>query len=318
MQCRTSSAGNLFTVLRHGIPTPCIAAFPPQVLSILRKVSLQLPRAIREFMAVTNSLSYSVSSFVSLDCSLDASAAVPVSVQRTFVSLAVPPILAIAAFLLWLLLYVRLRIIKVRLNVLVRWIGDTGLLMVLHGTVPLNTLPRTFKTLSPRTRAPCPHAPPCLFMHTFPDTLRTPPTPPHARFPSPPSQPRAPSFAEYMDTRFVTTAIVIVFYCYPGITDTLLSIYSCPRLDNDDPGLPYHGLGRAVGVYWEEDYDMRCFAGWHRALALGLGVPGVLLFSCGVPAASAAFLAMRRAQLEVGRWMGTHVAASLGVADWCS
>lgn len=199
-----------------------------QVLSILRKVSLQLPRAIREFMAVTNSLSYSVSSFVSLDCSLDASAAVPVSVQRTFVSLAVPPILAIAAFLLWLLLYVRLRIIK----------------------------------------------------------------------------PRAPSFAEYMDTRFVTTAIVIVFYCYPGITDTLLSIYSCPRLDNDDPGLPYHGLGRAVGVYWEEDYDMRCFAGWHRALALGLGVPGVLLFSCGVPAASAAFLAMRRAQLETDMTFG--------------
>ena len=51
------------------------------MLSITRKVSLQWPAAVREFLAVTNSLSYSVSSFISLDCSLDHTSAVPVSVQ---------------------------------------------------------------------------------------------------------------------------------------------------------------------------------------------------------------------------------------------
>ncbi len=256
----------------------------------------------------------------------------PVSVQRTFVSLAVPPMLAVAAFLLWLLLYARLRIIKVRHT---------------HGTgrscTRLNALPLQLRNaLSPEPMPTLPLAYVCtLFQKPHRPRLRLRTIPPYPPLPAPcalltyhlsppislplflfpclpPScfspcpQPRAPSFAEYMDTRFVTTAIVIVFYAYPGITDTLLSIYSCPRLDNDDPGLPYHGLGRAVGVYWEEDYDMRCFAGWHRALALGLGVPGVLLFSCGVPAASAAFLAMRRAQLEVGRWVVTR--AVLGCA----
>eukprot|EP00198_Chlamydomonas_reinhardtii_P010737 XP_001700074.1 predicted protein [Chlamydomonas reinhardtii] len=192
------------------------------VLSITRKVSLQWPAAVREFLAVTNSLSYSVSSFISLDCSLDHTSAVPVSVQRTIISLSVPLMLALLAWLLWTALYFRL---KARKAVV-------------------------------------------------------------------------PSYGRYMNTRFVITLIVITFYCYPGVTDMLLSIFSCPRLDTGGAATPYGAAARAVGTFWAEDYDLECFKGVHNFLAMALALPLVVVFSLGVPAASALFLWYNRDRLE--------------------
>lgn len=42
---------------------------------------------------------------------------------------------------------------------------------------------------------------------------------------------------------------------------------------------------------------MECYRGWHLALALAVGIPGLLLWSVGVPLAVASYLTRHRARL---------------------
>lgn len=163
-----------------------------QVLGIIQKVSLDWPSSIRSFLSAAASLSFSVTSLISLDCSFpfhhpDDDDAMPTSVLRTVVSVLIPFGLAIAALGVWLALWGRLRWKKA-------------------------------------------HPPP----------LRM-----------------------YLDARLMTTWIVIVFYCYPGITNLLLSIYSCPQIDDGGAEQPYWQVLRAVGIFWAADANMKCFHGWH-------------------------------------------------------
>ncbi|GLC43228.1 hypothetical protein PLESTM_001445000 [Pleodorina starrii] len=104
----------------------------------------------------------------------------------------------------------------------------------------------------------------------------------------------------YIKVRLIMTAITIVFFTYPTVTNSLLGIFSCPLLDElPSEGTPYADQLQSVGRYWSKDYNLRCYTGPHRLLMLLLGVPGVLLFSVGVPGFSAWFLWYNRRRL---RW----------------
>ncbi len=131
----------------------------------------------------------------------------------------------------------------------------------------------------------------------------------------------------YMKNRLIITAISVIFYFYSDATTQLLSFFSCPAIDVGGDGVPYGQYATAVGDFWSQDYNMKvgriltlrgcqasgivwsaltdtcfdgvllcaclcaqCYEGPHLALVLILGVPGVLLFSIGVPVASAFFL----------------------------
>ncbi|KAG2494757.1 hypothetical protein HYH03_007002 [Edaphochlamys debaryana] len=73
-------------------------------------------------------------------------------------------------------------------------------------------------------------------------------------------------------------------YYYPSLTSRFLSIFSC--VDVDDPNAPealYPQYQTANRTYWTLDYSTVCFEGRHMALVMGLGVPGLVLFTLGCP-----------------------------------
>ncbi|GAX73318.1 hypothetical protein CEUSTIGMA_g772.t1 [Chlamydomonas eustigma] len=90
--------------------------------------------------------------------------------------------------------------------------------------------------------------------------------------------------------RMTVTLLSIIFFSYPGVTNTLLSFFNCPTVDDASAGLPYVDYLMAPGRYWASDYNLQCFTGYHNLLALYIGIPGVIFFSLGVPAFSAYFL----------------------------
>ena len=96
----------------------------------------------------------------------------------------------------------------------------------------------------------------------------------------------------------LTTIATVVFYYYPGIISTLLSIYSCQTVDRDDTTLAYYGNAQAVGQFWVQDYSMQCYQGWHMIMALAVGVPGVLLWCISVPLGTALFLRRNQHRLD--------------------
>ena len=58
------------------------------------------------------------------------------------------------------------------------------------------------------------------------------------------------SFKRYVYPRWTTAAISIAFYYYPDITDLIVSIFACTKLDSGEEGVAYFKEGKAVGAYW--------------------------------------------------------------------
>ena len=52
----------------------------------------------------------------------------------------------------------------------------------------------------------------------------------------------------------------------------------------------YYANAQFPGRYWASDYSLQCYEGWHKYLVLFIGIPGVILFSIGVPVFSAWFI----------------------------
>eukprot|EP00198_Chlamydomonas_reinhardtii_P000814 XP_001690149.1 predicted protein [Chlamydomonas reinhardtii] len=128
-------------------------------------------------------------------------------------------------------------------------------------------------------------------------------------------------FRPYFATRMAVTLIAVIFYFYPSVTDEILSVLQCKEVDagtgayaeysramgeldyDQRAGIrelgvlgkrcvarPGCGAWTHTGMYWEQDYGLRCFRDSHLVLALVVAIPGVVLFCVGVPVASAAFL----------------------------
>ncbi|GFH29823.1 uncharacterized protein HaLaN_28552, partial [Haematococcus lacustris] len=74
-----------------------------------------------------------------------------------------------------------------------------------------------------------------------------------------------------------------------------------PQVDSPSSSTPYWELGLAQGRYWSADYSSKCYEGYHKWLVLTLGIPGLLLYSLGLPLLTALLLHWCRARLyQVG------------------
>lgn len=85
----------------------------------------------------------------------------------------------------------------------------------------------------------------------------------------------------------------IVFLFLPTWLSTAFSLFTCVKLDG--PASPPFEAA-AVGSFWVEDMSQLCNSGYHRAWAIGLGVPVVLLLCFGLPVGVFVFMWVSRKQ----------------------
>jgi hypothetical protein len=82
--------------------------------------------------------------------------------------------------------------------------------------------------------------------------------------------------------RLGSTTMVVMFFFMPSLLRTLFGLFACIPLDQPSTW-PY--ISNAVGLFWVYDTSSSCFGpGWHRSLALGLGVPLIAILCIGLPA----------------------------------
>jgi hypothetical protein len=98
------------------------------------------------------------------------------------------------------------------------------------------------------------------------------------------------------------TLMVVAFYAFPTLTKASLSFFACYRIDKTPPAvqLPPGAsapLNHTAG-YWVSDMTQGCFAGYHKAWALGLGLPSLLLWCIAVPVAMGVGLFLCRAKAD--------------------
>ncbi|WIA09254.1 hypothetical protein OEZ85_008662 [Tetradesmus obliquus] len=100
----------------------------------------------------------------------------------------------------------------------------------------------------------------------------------------------------------ISSCLVMLSYFYPSVAYTVLGVFRCRYLDPSSGSSSSSVEGevlRAPGWYWALDLERQCFVdGEHRALALGLGIPGALLL-LAYPLAQALVLARRVAAGQV-------------------
>ena len=79
--------------------------------------------------------------------------------------------------------------------------------------------------------------------------------------------------------QLLAASMVVIYFFLPAIVRSTFGLFAC--ISVDQPALPPN-MPLAVGSFWIHDTDQLCFVGWHRSLAIGLGIP-LLLFVCFVP-----------------------------------
>lgn len=110
-----------------------------------------------------------------------------------------------------------------------------------------------------------------------------------------------------LKSRLIITFLVVGFYSYRSISEDLMTIVSCIRLDEpekakaysyDDPGteVMYSQYSIANGRYWTEDTGIKCNSRPHTYLVGFLGVPGIVLFLCGIPLYLFVFLLVQKSK----------------------
>lgn len=86
-------------------------------------------------------------------------------------------------------------------------------------------------------------------------------------------------------------AMVVVYFAYPTLVTASLSFFACLVIDT--PSGPYaeYALRNHSAGYWVYDgLNQECFSGWHKAWALGLGLPLTLVFCLLLPVGVLLFL----------------------------
>ncbi|GFR42168.1 hypothetical protein Agub_g2906 [Astrephomene gubernaculifera] len=79
----------------------------------------------------------------------------------------------------------------------------------------------------------------------------------------------------------------VMFFFYPSISQTLMSIFDCSQVDSYDSSNILATLYYRTSSVWQQDFSVKCYKGSHLALVLGLGMPGLLLFGIGWPVGNA-------------------------------
>ncbi|DBA69633.1 TPA: hypothetical protein ACH3X2_012695 [Trebouxia sp. C0005] len=89
-----------------------------------------------------------------------------------------------------------------------------------------------------------------------------------------------------LTNRLCVTLLKVVFFYYPSVLATILSLFACYHIDPASPGsepYPQYAQARARHGYWVPDMSVQCFVGWHLKLSAGLGAPLVLLGCVVIP-----------------------------------
>lgn len=79
----------------------------------------------------------------------------------------------------------------------------------------------------------------------------------------------------------LSNALVAAFIFLPTVVRTLFSLFACVPIDQ--PAVA-PAKAAALGTFWASDLSLQCFQGVHKAWALGLGIPFVLLICVCLPA----------------------------------
>eukprot|EP00898_Chlorokybus_atmophyticus_P002166 jgi/Chlat1/2950/Chrsp2S04680 len=95
---------------------------------------------------------------------------------------------------------------------------------------------------------------------------------------------------------FVVTFMVVEFFLWPAVTQQLISLFACRKIDS--LGVPYDANERAVGTYWDQYINDKCYTGTHLTMVLAVGIPGIILFGLGLPIGAYLMLWQRRMKLE--------------------
>jgi hypothetical protein len=106
------------------------------------------------------------------------------------------------------------------------------------------------------------------------------------------------STSSFMD-QLIAASMVVIYFFLPSIVRSCFGLFACISIDPpaQPPNMPL-----AVGSFWVHDTEQLCFAGWHRRLAIGLGIP-LLLFVCFVPGFILHKTLPNRARLEDPVWL---------------
>jgi predicted outer membrane repeat protein len=98
------------------------------------------------------------------------------------------------------------------------------------------------------------------------------------------------------------SSLVVLFFFYPTYLRTSYSFFACKKLDHVGELSPdlyqEYAVANAAHGYWVPDMQQPCWEGWHKALALAVGVPCLLLFCIGVPGGLAVLLYVNRYNLD--------------------
>jgi hypothetical protein len=92
--------------------------------------------------------------------------------------------------------------------------------------------------------------------------------------------------------RLGSSAMVVCFFFLPSILRSTFGWFACIPIDA--PAAAPYAAG-AVGSFWLHDPDQRCYQGYHRAWAFGLGLP-LLVLVCGLLPASILWVVLRNKQ----------------------
>jgi hypothetical protein len=92
-----------------------------------------------------------------------------------------------------------------------------------------------------------------------------------------------------MRDRFVSLFVCMAFMFLPTWSHAVFSLFACISLDVE-AAFPY--AAESVGLYWTQDLSTQCYAsgGYHKAWALGVGLPLLLLLCFALPLGLLVFL----------------------------
>lgn len=101
----------------------------------------------------------------------------------------------------------------------------------------------------------------------------------------------------------VTYLLVTTFVFLPSLSRTVFSLFVCVQVD-DAGFVPYAWTAKANGSFWASDMSQQCDARQH--LALGLGIPCVLLLCFILPLSIVLLLWLNRSSLQDSRFKSMY------------
>eukprot|EP00198_Chlamydomonas_reinhardtii_P013441 XP_001702778.1 predicted protein [Chlamydomonas reinhardtii] len=114
-----------------------------------------------------------------------------------------------------------------------------------------------------------------------------------------------------LQRQWLTSLCTVMFFFYPTVVTALLSIYDCQGVDS-----PAAHIGLLTDSVWKQDFGATCYEGEHLALALGLGIPGLLIVGLGWPVLSALIQARKLPGMTNGIFKSFNELNEINHADY--